>query len=313
MRLGLAVLSTVLAATGSVGVAGSPPAAAAGEEYVALGDSYSSGLGTRSYVDAGSDCRRSTAAFASLVAAGQGWDLDLRACSGATVPDVAATQLDALGATTSYVSLSVGGNDAGFVDVLTECALPAWASDCAGAVAGAQAYVTGTLPGTLASLYSSIRAAAPSASVAVVGYPRIFMGEDCNAATFFSPEDEALLNQTADSLNAVLASAAARAGFAFADPTRAFTGHAVCDDPAWINGFSNPIDESYHPTTAGHASGYAPLVSAALTGSALAVTRDVRRAAAAGAGEIAREQRRHAGRDASIEPEVFRAPPQARR
>lgn len=289
------------------------PASAAGEEYVALGDSYSSGLGTRTYVDDDSECRRSTAAFGSLLAAANGWDLDLRACSGATVPDVTGTQLDALSATTSYVSISVGGNDAGFVDVLTECALPAWASDCAGAVAGAQAYLSGTLPGTLASLYSSIRAAAPSATVAVVGYPRIFMGEDCNAATFFSPEDEALLNQTADQLNGVLAAAASSAGFAFADPTSAFTGHAVCDDPEWINGFSSPVDESYHPNVAGHASGYAPIVSAALTGSARTVTPAVRRGAADLAAEIARDQRRHAGRDASIEPEVFRAPPQARR
>lgn len=313
MRLGAVVLSTAAtAALVATTVAASPPASAAGEEYVALGDSYSSGLGTRSYVDDGTECRRSTAAFANLVGAANGWDVDLRACSGATVPDVAGTQLDALSASTSYVSISVGGNDAGFVDVLTECALPAWASDCEGAVAGAQAYVAGTLPGVLSGLYSSIRSAAPSATVAVVGYPRIFMGEDCNAATFFSPEDEELLNQTADQLNGVLATAAANAGFAFADPTSSFIGHAVCDDPEWINGFSDPIDESYHPNTAGHAQGYAPIVGAALTGSAVRVTPEVRRDAAATGAEIAREQRRYADVDATIERDVFRAPPQAR-
>lgn len=314
MRLGAVVLSTaaLVATTVVTTVAAAPPASAAGEQYVALGDSYSSGLGTRTYVDDGTECRRSTAAFATLVGAANGWDVNLRACSGATVPDVAGTQLDALSASTSYVSISVGGNDAGFADVLTECALPAWASDCEGAVAGAQAYVAGTLPGALSGLYSSIRSAAPSANVAVVGYPRIFMGEDCNAATFFSPEDEELLNQTADQLNGVLATAAANAGFSFADPTSAFAGHAVCDDPAWINGFSNPIDESYHPTTAGHAQGYAPIVGSALTGSAVRVTPELRREAAASGAEIAREQRRWADVDATIEPETFRAPPQAR-
>ncbi|WP_090851241.1 SGNH/GDSL hydrolase family protein [Nocardioides lianchengensis] len=309
-RLGPALVS--LTATVALVSLAPPPASAAGEEYVALGDSYSSGLGTRSYLDDGSECRRSTSSYAGLIAAAQDLALNLRACSGATVPDVASTQLDALSGSTSYVTISVGGNDAGFADVLTECALPAWASDCAGAVAGAQAYVSDTLPGALGGLYSSIRSAAPAAQVVVVGYPRVFMGEDCNAATFFSPEDEALLNQTADQLNGVLASAASGAGFAFADPTSAFTGHAVCDDPAWLNGFSSPIDESYHPNVAGHADGYAPLVAPLLTGSGLRVTADVRRDAAADAPAQTREQRRYADRDAVIEQDPFRAPPQAR-
>ena len=43
-------------------------------------------------------------------------------------------------------------------------------------------------------------------------------------------------------------------------------GHAVCDEPEWINGLSNPIRESYHPNRAGHSSGYTPLVSPLLTG-----------------------------------------------
>jgi hypothetical protein len=40
-----------------------------------------------------------------------------------TITDVTNTQLAALTSATSYVSISVGGNDAGFADVLTECAL----------------------------------------------------------------------------------------------------------------------------------------------------------------------------------------------
>jgi lysophospholipase L1-like esterase len=307
-RLGPVLATAASTAVTAALLAGAPPASAVGEEYVALGDSYSSGLGTRSYVDDGSECRRSSAAFANLVGAANGWDVDLRACSGAVISDVTSTQLSALSAGTSYVSISVGGNDAGFADVLTECALPAWASDCAGAVAGAQSYVSGTLPSALAGLYSSISSAAPGAEVVVVGYPRIFMGEDCNAATFFSPEDEEMLNQTADQLNGVLATAAANAGFAFADPTSAFTAHAVCDDPEWINGFSNPVDESYHPNAAGHAEGYAPIVASAF-GASSRITAGVRRAAAASADEIARDQRPYADADSTIEPDPFRAPP----
>ena len=121
-------------------------------------------------------------------------------------------------------------------------------------------------PGPLATLYASIRAKAPNAKVVVVGYPRLFNGEDCNALTWFSPSEESLLNATADLLNSKLAAAAAARGFAFANPTSAFIGHAVCGDPEWLNGLSNPISESYHPNRTGHASGYTPLVSPLLTG-----------------------------------------------
>ncbi len=256
-RLSAAALT--LAATLGVTLATTAaPAEAAGESYVALGDSYSAGNGTREKLD---DCWRSSLAYPSLIAAQRGYALDFRACSGATVADVTSTQLGALSASTSFVTISIGGNDAGFADVLTECALPGWASDCDEAVDGAQSYIANNLSGSLSGLYGSIRSLAPNAEVVVVGYPRIFMGEDCNAITFFSPEEEQRLNETADQINAVIGSAASAAGFGFANPTSAFTGHAVCDDPEWINGFSDPIEDSYHPNAAGHASGYAPTVS----------------------------------------------------
>jgi lysophospholipase L1-like esterase len=260
--------SVVLAALLALLVAGlvQAPAHAATPTYVALGDSYASGVGTRSYVSDGTSCKRSTYAYPKLVAAARGYALTFRACSGATVSSVTSGQLSALTASTSYVTLSVGGNDAGFADVLTECALPGWASNCNGAVDGAQAYITNTLPGRLSTLYASIRTRAPSAKVVVVGYPRIFNGEDCNAGTFFSPAEENRLNATADLLNSRTAAQASAKGFTFANPTSRFVGHAVCDSPEWLNGLSNPISESYHPNRAGHASGYTPLVSPLLTG-----------------------------------------------
>jgi len=281
---------------------------AAAPAYVALGDSYSSGVGTRSYIDDGTECQRSTFAYPSLIAAQRGYALDFRACSGATIPDVTNTQLGALSAATNYVTISVGGNDAGFADVLTECATPWWAGDCDGAIDQAQAYINNQLPGALANLYASIGSLAPNAKVVVVGYPRIFMGEDCNAATWFSPEEEARLNETADLLDNRTSAQASAHGFSFANPTGAFTGHAVCDDPEWINGLSNPISESYHPNRDGHASGYAPTVSPVLTGAGFAPTASTLRTAAASGDELAARQRQYAGLDASIEPETFHAP-----
>jgi lysophospholipase L1-like esterase len=302
---GLGAGSLVLALVWALGA---PTAHAATSSYVALGDSYSSGVGTRSYIDDGTSCQRSVYAYPSLIASARGYALNFRACSGSTVPDVTNTQLDALSGGTSYVTISVGGNDAGFADVLTECAQPGWASDCNGAIDGAQSYISTTLPASLATLYSAIRAKAPNATVVVVGYPRIFNGEDCNAFTWFSPDEENRLNQTADLMNSRLSAAASNAGFRFANPTGAFVGHAVCGNPEWLNGLSNPISDSYHPNQAGHSSGYTPLVSPELTGASVRVDAATLSAARASSARLAAQQRTYAARDARITPERFVLP-----
>ncbi len=284
------------------------PAQAAAPTYVALGDSYSSGTGTRSYLKDGTRCERSVYAYPSLIASARGYDLNFRACSGAKIPDVTSAQLSALGPSTAHVTISVGGNDAGFANVLTTCALPAWLSNCYGAVDRAQSYIRGTLPASLDSLYASIHSRAPRATVTVVGYPRIFNGEDCNLLTWFSPTEEKRLNETADLMNAILAARAGAAGFSFADPTSRFVGHAVCDSPEWLNGLSNPITESYHPNRRGQSSGYTPAVSPFVTGRTVRATPALMSAARGSAEELADRQRQYAGVDREIEPQVVRAP-----
>ena len=122
-----------------------PPAHAATPSYVALGDSYASGVGTRTYLNDGTSCQRSVYAYPSLISAARAYTLNFRACSGATIADVTSSQLSALSASTAYVTLSVGGNDAGFTSVLTTCAQPGWLSNCNGAIDKAQAYVNNTL------------------------------------------------------------------------------------------------------------------------------------------------------------------------
>ncbi len=309
----LVAAAVLLAATALAGA----PAQAAGPTYVALGDSYASGTGTRSYLADGTTCQRSVYAYPSLISAARSYTLNFRACSGARVADVTRTQLGALSTGTSYVSISVGGNDAGFSSVLTTCAQPAWMSNCNAAIDKARAYIATTLPGSLRTLYSSIRSRSPRAKVVVVGYPRIFNGEDCNALTWFSPSEESRLNQTADLLNARLSAAASTAGFAWSNPTSAFTGHAVCDSPEWLNGLSNPISESYHPNRAGHASGYTPLVSPRLTGATVTASAATLGAAREAAPTVTARQRTYATRDRSIAPETVALPdlrgPKARR
>jgi lysophospholipase L1-like esterase len=247
-----AVMVAALAGTAS---------ARAGERYVALGDSFSSGTGTRTYFD--SNCQRSVYAYPSLVDTQRAnTDLVFAACSGARTGDVLASQVSSLTTGTRWVTITIGGNDAGFSSVITECAQPSWSSDCNASIDRAQAYIRNTLPGRLDQVYSSIKSRSPSATVIVLSYPRLFMGEDCNAGTWFSATEMTRLNATADLLRDKTRErvTAAGANFRFKDAIPGFVGHAVCSSTEWVNGLSNPIGESYHPNRTGHSAGYAPLV-----------------------------------------------------
>jgi hypothetical protein len=175
-------------------------------------------------------------------------------------------------------------------------------------VTTAQNYIKNTLPGSLATLYASIKSKAPNAKVVVVGYPRLFNGEDCNALTWFSPDDESRLNATADLIDSKISAAASAKGFTFVSPVTSFIGHAVCGNPEWLNGLSNPVSDSYHPNKLGHSSGYTPLVSAKLVGAALTVNATVNARAAGSTDELAAQQRTYASKDAKIRPERFVLP-----
>jgi lysophospholipase L1-like esterase len=234
--------------------------------YVALGDSYSSGTGTRTYYDSG--CQRSVYAYPYLLHnAHPSWTFVHAACSGAKTGDIINTQSSSLNSSTNWVSYTIGGNDAGFSSVITECAKPSWASNCNGAIDNAQNYINNTLPGRLDLVNNTIKSRSPTAQVIVLDYPRLFNGTDCNGGTWFSSSEMTRLNQTADLLRTRISQAATRAGsrFLFRDVIPPFIGHAVCDggggsSTEWINGLSNPIGESYHPKTTGHANGYYPVV-----------------------------------------------------
>ncbi len=221
----------------------------AGGRYVAQGDSYASGTGTREYYDGG--CQRSNHSYAKQLAAQEGMVLSHVACSGARIPDVRANQLGALSASTNLVTLSIGGNDAGFSNVITQCAKP-WPFTCGGDIANARNFITNTLPGQLDALYTEIENRAPNAQVIIVGYPRLFNGESCNFAARISAAEQTDLNGVADLLAAKTAAVATAHGFDFLDVRTPFTNHRVCDDVEWVNGLSNPIGESYHPNRVGH-------------------------------------------------------------
>ncbi|WP_067802749.1 SGNH/GDSL hydrolase family protein [Actinomadura formosensis] len=237
-------------------------ASAAGTNYVALGDSYSSGTGAGSYDPASGSCNRSANAYPNLWAgAHTTQSFKFVACSGATTSSVSSGQLGALDSSTTLVSVTVGGNDAGFSDVMETCVLYS-TSTCQSRVAKAEAYMTGTLPGQLDSLYSQIRSKSPSARVVVLGYPHLY--KIVTVCAGLGNAKRTALNEAADTLDGVIAKAAGRAGFTWSDVRDEFAGHELCSGDDWLNAVTIPIESSYHPTARGHRLGYLP----ALTGSA---------------------------------------------
>jgi len=240
--------------------AASAQAASNSSGYVALGDSYASGVGAGSYISSSGDCDRSTNAAAYLWnAAHKPASFAFNACSGATTDDVLANQLGSLNSSTSLVSISIGGNDAGFADVMQTCVLSS-DSTCLSRISTATSYITNTLPGKLDNVYNAIHSKAPNARVVVVGYPRFYLlGQTCLG---LSDTKRSAINNAADTLDGTIQSRVQAHGFVFGDVRSAFASHEICSGDSWLHSL-NVLDvtESYHPTAAGQSGGYLPALT----------------------------------------------------
>ena len=185
--------------------------------YVALGDSYSSGVGAGSYIGSSGSCDQSTNAYPALWdAANQPASYVSEACSGATTATVLSSQLSALSAATTLVSITVGGNDVGFSSVMETCVLES-TSSCVSAVNHAESLTATQLPGELDSVLSAIKADAPNARVVVLDYPELYDLSQSSSCIGLSTTDRTDLNQGADQLDSQIQAAAARHGDVFAD------------------------------------------------------------------------------------------------
>jgi lysophospholipase L1-like esterase len=253
MRFTRPVFVVALAAMTVIGLAA--PASAATGKYVALGDSYSSGTGAGSYGNSGS-CKRSANSYPQLWANANGpSSFAFVACSGAVTNDVLNNQVSAITSDTALVTISIGGNDAGFADVMTACNTGS-DSSCVSKNQTAQNFARTTLPGRLNNVYTQIRNRAPSARVVVLGYPHIYqLNGSCWVG--LSETKRAAINQSADVLASVTAGRAAAYGYTFVDTRNSFVNHEICaSGERWLNSVTWPIDESYHPTASGQRGGY---------------------------------------------------------
>lgn len=229
-------------------------------DYVALGDSYSSGSGAGPYADA--TCQRSVKAHPSLLAEELGAEFTFVACSGATTDDVLAGQVQALDAETDLVTIGIGGNDIGWSDAITACITPL--VNCTSAIEEAERKAAEELPAKLDAVYTEIEARSPDAEVVVTGYPRLFAAVNtCDALGSISIAEQQMMNDGADLLSGVIQEAAASHGFTYVDVRDEFTGHEVCSAQPWLHGFT-VSDVPYHPMASGHSGGYFPALLGAL-------------------------------------------------
>jgi lysophospholipase L1-like esterase len=271
-RLAVLVLLVVLGGAGS--------AHAAGGVYVALGDSYTSAPLVPNQHGEPIDCGRSDHNYPSRVAQAFGFGTFVDVSCGSaetrhmTEPQTGLPlggtnppQFNALRADATLVTVGIGGNDAGLVDVAQKCAelgltdpmgtscRDYWAPGGNDKVA---ARIEATKP-KIAAVLQGIHQRSPNARVAIVGYPDVLPdnGGSCYPMVPLSPDDIRYIDSLIVRINAMIAGQAAANDADFVDTYADSGGHDVCKLPPerWFEGIV-PTEPAYpmHPNGKGEAS-----------------------------------------------------------
>ncbi|MGA5823960.1 SGNH/GDSL hydrolase family protein [Kitasatospora sp. NPDC094028] len=256
--------------------------------YVALGDSYTAGLKIAPQTGEPRGCSRSAVNYPSLVAKqlglGPGQFRDV-SCSGAVTGDLTGpqqtdgganpAQLDALTPATRLVTLGIGGNDAGFADVLTECAKENLVDAVKGLVgddrsdspcrdhyaSGGTDRIRGKVDAAgdrLGQALQEIKRRSPQARVYVVGYPALLPADPAGCVPVLgralAGADLGFLTEEEQQLNGMLRTRAEAAGAVFVDAAAPSAGHDMCAGEAarWIEPpFPAPGLAPVHPNAKG--------------------------------------------------------------
>jgi lysophospholipase L1-like esterase len=273
----IAAVTTVLVTLG-LAVTGATQAAAVAADtsidYVALGDSYAAGPLIPPQGGNPPGCYRSGHNYPAELAGKLGiTEFTDVTCSGAVTDDLRAPQavpfgtnppqLDALRQDTDLVTLTIGGNDIGFADIVLECARlsardplgdPCQRQSTAGGRDVLAERIAATAP-KIATALRDIRQKSPDAVVELVGYLRILPpANGCWPVVPISRGDVPYLDGVQQKLTAMLASQAQANGALFVDTYAASLGHDACQPPAakWVEGVF-PTHPAYpvHPNATG--------------------------------------------------------------
>ena len=273
---GKSLRTAMLAALSAVALAGAAasPAAAGPKtmDLVALGDSYSAGVGAgplqESPLGPGTGCLVAAPGYAEalarLPAVGTA---ATAACSGATSNQVphqvsAARELGVLGKQTELVTVTAGANDIHYEGIIAACALGT-VTFCRAAVDAAVVTARIKVAPRLAADYRLIHRAAPRADIAAIGYPHLFA--DGGAGPVMSADAAAVLNDGVDQLNGIIEQATRTSPRTlYVDVVDDFESHEIGSPDPWINLDSYPAADGtdFHPTAEGYAEGYAAAVAA---------------------------------------------------
>ncbi|MDT0275392.1 SGNH/GDSL hydrolase family protein [Blastococcus goldschmidtiae] len=269
-------LAAVLSALFVTLVLVAPPAQAHGGSgpvrYVALGDSYSAASGVLPPdLTAPPQCLRSTANYPHVIAAATGARLTDVTCGGADTGDYLAAQypgvapqLDAVSSDTQVITMTIGGNDSGvFIDSITQCGAAGLStlgrgSPCRDRYGSSfeDTIRTTTYPSLVQAL-RAVRAKAPRAEVAILGYPSILPATGgCFPQMPVAEGDVPYLRGVQATLNDAIRRAAKATGVTYVDMTRVSEGHDACQPIGvrWVEpvvGGTNPV--VVHPNALGEA------------------------------------------------------------
>lgn len=270
----LAAAATGTAQTPATGAMTVARAFAGAHHYVALGDSFAAGpfIPVQRLDPLG--CARSTRNYPALIAE----DLHVAeftdvTCSTATTKNMTVAQLvplgvnppqfDALGPDTDLVTVSIGGNDIGFSDIVLTCGRLSLTdpvgNPCqrfAGA-GGSDLYAERIIDAApkVAGVLRGIHDRAPKASVLLVGYLRILPPtRGCWPLVPIAAGDVAYLDGIQQQLTKMLATQAHDNGAVFVDAYTPSLGHDTCQPPAvkWVEGII-PTSPAFpvHPNARG--------------------------------------------------------------
>jgi lysophospholipase L1-like esterase len=260
----LAALAVLLLGAPSTAGAHSPI------RYVALGDSYSAASGVLPPdPTAPPQCLRSLGNYPHVIAAATGAQLTDVTCGGADTGDYVAEQypgvapqLDALAPDTQLVTMTIGGNDSGvFLDSIVRCGAAGASTLGAGSPckdrygSSFEDTIRSTTFPALVDTLRAVRAEAPRAKVAILGYPWILPSSGgCFDRMPVAVGDVPYLRSLQTTLNDAVRRAAAATGVTYVDMNRFSEGHDACQPLGvrWIEPVlqgTNPV--VVHPNALG--------------------------------------------------------------
>jgi lysophospholipase L1-like esterase len=257
-------------------------AGARAANYTALGDSYAAGpLIPNPVLPLG--CLKSDRNYAHVAAPSIGLTLRDASCSGAKTTNMTAAQnvdpdgpnppqFNSLDASTTVVSLTIGGNDIGFSEVAESCiTINPFSHPCldkynAGGKDQLKERIEATAP-KVAAVLQGIHSRSPAAKIYVVNYPAIFpeTGFGCWPQMPIGFQDVPYLRSTEQRLNSMLATQAAANGATLVNWYQASIGHDACKGTStrWVEPLvPGTLAAPIHPNKAGMAGGAATLAAA---------------------------------------------------